>query len=899
VTLQPNPDPGHLKKVNALLEVALALPDNERQSWLDALPPDQQPLAPVLRALLARAGHSADTFLQSPINLATKGDHGTSATGDQPGHEVGPYRLIKELGAGGMATVWLAERIDGVLQRQVALKLPQASWGTGLAQRMAREREILAVLEHPRIARLYDAGVTPEGRPWMALECVTGLPIDIYCEQHKLDVHQRLELFLQVTDAVAHAHARLIVHRDLKPNNILVTPEGEVRLLDFGVAKLLEDEPDAAANLTRLVGSAATPGYASPEQIGGRLITVATDVYSLGIVLYELLVGQRPYHLKHNTGVALEKAILAAPVPTASTLVKDNPKLARQLRGDIDTVLAKALKKEPGERYPSVESFAADIKHHLDGEPVLARPDGNFYRLGKFLRRHIVPVTAAGAVLAALIFGLGIAMWQARVAMHQSVIARAKQIQSQASADFMLMVLTDGVRPDEAITLDKLIDRSQAIAEHDFSANPTERAVAADAVSDWLITNDRFDRAQQILTRALNELPQKVDPTLLHSLHCQLAAAQIGLGQNDAALAEFSRMIAATRDDPEAAWYCLQRRTSAALWVNDARNALDFAQQALEQFDRSGNNSPLRRAYLVTNKAYAQMLNGHPAEADQLFQSAVGLLTAAGHAESTLAASIYNDWSISLWNAGDPRAALEKLDHSLRISTTRSPDGGQASSYGNRAHTLRALGRFDEAMDTFGQMLQLARRDKNPSMEVYALAGQAIVAARSGQLSQQLDLIEHANATLHTAGLKPDGSPALWLRVAQALLWQSQGKLVAADQELAGVQAQYERLQTKTGVVAETFIYRSELAIALGRLDAAQAQAEHALSLARESQGDFPHSFITGEAWLALAKSHQARGETAAARDACHHASEHLRFTLGPTHPVSLQADQLANSLGV
>jgi serine/threonine-protein kinase len=325
VSIQSNPDPDRLKRVNNLLEVALALPESERQHWLDSLPPDQQSLVPVLSSMLARAGQEADSFLRQPFSLATAGDQASQATGDQPGSEVGPYRLIKELGAGGMATVWLAERTDGVLQRQVALKLPHASWVHGLAQRMAREREILAVLEHPRIARLYDAGVTPEGRPWMALECVTGAPIDSYCEEHKLDVRQRLELFLQVTDAVAHAHARLIVHRDLKPSNILVTPGGEVRLLDFGVAKLLEEEPAGAANLTRLVGSAATPGYASPEQIGCRPITVATDVYSLGIVLYELLVGQRPYQLTHNSGAALERAILSAETPAASTQVKGNP----------------------------------------------------------------------------------------------------------------------------------------------------------------------------------------------------------------------------------------------------------------------------------------------------------------------------------------------------------------------------------------------------------------------------------------------------------------------------------------------------------------------------------------------------------------------------------------------
>jgi serine/threonine-protein kinase len=615
-----------------------------------------------------------DTFLRRPIGIPMTDLGGLDAVHDQPGDQVGPYRLLRELGAGGMATVWLAERADGVLLPQVALKLPRAGWGLGLERRMTHERDILGSLEHPRIARLYDAGVTTDGRPWMAMECVTGWPIDIYCSDKKLDVRQRLQLFLQVADAVSHAHARLIVHRDLKPSNILVTPEGEVRLLDFGVAKLLENEPAAAANLTQLMGRLGTPDYASPEQVGGHPITVATDVYSLGIVLYELLVGQRPYRLDRPSAAALEEAILAADVPLASARAPHNPRLARQLRGDIDTVLAKALKKHARERYVSVESFAADLQRHLDGEPVLARRDGRWYRAGKFLRRRALPLTAVAAVLAALIFGLGVACLQAREAVRQSTIARAKQEQSQASADFTLTVLTEGLRADEALTLDKVVQRSEVMAEREYSGNP--------------------------------------------------------------------------------------------------------------------------------------------------------------------------------------------------------------------------------AMTAFERMQQLARQDHNPSYEAYALAGQAIVAVKLGRLDQARQRVDDGSDMLQQSALPPDGAPALWLHIAQAMLWQSQGRLTEADQAFAQVQAQYARLQAKTGVMAETAISRAEIAIAEGRFDDAQAHAEQALSVARAAQGDLPHSFITGRAWLTLAKSYRARGASDAARDACLRASEHLRFTLGLSHPISQEAEQLARTLG-
>jgi eukaryotic-like serine/threonine-protein kinase len=370
-------DPNHLRSVNALLEVALSLEAEERDAWLQTLPPAQQPFVPLLTSLLAKASVETDRFLESPIGLALEGLGDFADEPDQPGDEVGPYRLIRELGAGGMATVWLAERSDGVLHRQVALKLPHEGWTTRQAERMARERDILGTLEHPRIARLYDAGVTAEGRPWMAMECVDGVAIDTYCKGHELDVQQRLRLFVQVIDAVAHAHARLIVHRDLKPSNILVTPEGEVRLLDFGVAKLLAAGPDAGglsldANITQRAGRAMTPDYASPEQIAGKPVGVATDLYSLGVVLYELLTGQRPYRLERQSAAALEEAILAIDVPRASVRVQGDKALQRRLRGDLDTILAKALQKDPAQRYTSAEAFAADLQRHLDGEPVHA-----------------------------------------------------------------------------------------------------------------------------------------------------------------------------------------------------------------------------------------------------------------------------------------------------------------------------------------------------------------------------------------------------------------------------------------------------------------------------------------------------------------------------------------------
>ena len=463
--------------MNALLEVALSLEAGERGAWLQTLPPEQQSFVPQLAALLERASVETDRFMQSPIELALEGLAEFDTEEDQAGDMVGPYRLISELGSGGMATVWLAERADGVLHRQVALKLPREGWSRGLAQRMARERDILGALEHPHIARLYDAGVTLQGRPWMAMECIAGARIDVYCQAEQLDVQQRLRLFLQVLGAVAHAHARLIVHRDLKPSNILVTPEGDVRLLDFGVAKLLTFGPHAPDlslddDITQCSGRVMTPDYASPEQIAGKPVTVATDLYSLGVVLYELVSGQRPYRLERKSAAALEEAILAADVPLPSARVQGDKALVRQLRGDVDTMLVKALQKDPAQRYTSAEAFAADLHRHLEGRPVLAQPTSRRYRSAKFVRRNRLALAAATVVTAAIVGGAGVALWQAQSARAEA--ARAEQVKEFIASILRQATQREGVG-GVVTAADLLLAASQRI-ERELASNPRAAA---------------------------------------------------------------------------------------------------------------------------------------------------------------------------------------------------------------------------------------------------------------------------------------------------------------------------------------------------------------------------------------------------------------------------------------
>lgn len=439
-----------LPTLSRLLDEAWDLNDAARERWLQTLPPQYLHLKPKLSEMLhEQASLETNAFVKPASDAASdllhdRGGAAAITPAWKVGSDVGGYRLISELGLGGMGAVWLAKRSDGSLKRRVALKLPLFSiHHRALAERFERERDILATLTHPHIARLYDAGTTPHGQPFLALEHVEGKTITQHCDAHKLSVDARLNLFLQVLDAVQYAHSNLVLHRDLKPSNVLVAPDGQVKLLDFGIAKLISGTDSAADNaeLTEAGGQALTPDFASPEQIAGAPLSTASDVYSLGVLLYELLVGERPYKLFALGRAALEEAILHVSAIKPSQMVRATDytdemaakrgvaktRLAQQLSGDLDTILAKALKKNPRARYETASAFAADLRRYLSGEAVEAQPDSRWYRFNKMVRRNRLAVGATSAVMLALVVGAGAALWQAQQAQKQAAKSAAVQ----------------------------------------------------------------------------------------------------------------------------------------------------------------------------------------------------------------------------------------------------------------------------------------------------------------------------------------------------------------------------------------------------------------------------------------------------------------------------------------
>jgi serine/threonine protein kinase len=412
--------PERWQKLEEIFQTAIALPSQDRRAFLSRACEGDDALRREAESLIA---HADGSDLGAPVRDVA-GRIAAEQAGRYLGRRIGPYRVTSVIGSGGMGVVYAAVRDDQQYSKQVAIKLVKRGMDTDFVLgRFRTERQILATLEHPQIARLIDGGATEDGQPYLVMEHVDGLPITQYCENNRLSLVERLDLFRSVCEAVQYAHRNLVVHRDIKPGNILVTKERLPKLLDFGVAKLLAPAPPSEqGTLTSLGVQMLTPDYASPEQVRGERVTTATDVYSLGAVLYELLTGVRPHRLNDYTPEEIEEAICRAEVERPSMAVLRNERLpekirrqaARGLTGDLDNIVLMALRKEAERRYASVEQLSEDLRQYFRGRPVSARPDTLAYRAGKFVRRYKLAVAAGVVAAASLVAGSAATFWQAR-----------------------------------------------------------------------------------------------------------------------------------------------------------------------------------------------------------------------------------------------------------------------------------------------------------------------------------------------------------------------------------------------------------------------------------------------------------------------------------------------------
>jgi tetratricopeptide (TPR) repeat protein len=892
-------DPEEWATLSRLLDEALDVEGDARERWLEELAPAHAGYKDKLRALLRHdAGMETRGFRDVfPELVEAPGDLSFPAVA--PGTMVGPYVVEAEIGRGGMGVVWRARRSDGGIKRPVALKLPHSGLhGHDPIERFESERDILAELAHPNIARLYDAGLAANGQPYLALEYVAGMPLTEYCDQHRLDVEQRLHLFQQVLQAVQYAHGRLVIHRDLKPTNVIVGPDGHAMLLDFGIAKLIASE--SAESQGRLAQVAAlTPDYASPEQIMGRPMTIASDVYSLGVLLFELLTGDRPYRLQRE-GYTLVEALPSVQVRRPSDSIagegaararSSTPQgLARTLRGDLDAIVMHALQKAPDERYPTVDALLHDIDRYLDGAPVAVRGDGGFYRACKLVARNKLSVMIGALAIAALFATVTLAMWQAHAAQAERDRALALSSRNRAVLEFLNVLITEAGGAGKPVTVGDMLAHSETLVNAEFRDRPEHRAAVLDILGSYYHTAGQDSRAEPLLREALDATRNSLDGDLRRQLACTHALSLAGLGKLQEAAVILKRVAEDPESSPEQTASCLEDLAFLAQDEGNAEDALKYARAALDRLYLLPHPSPQQEAVFLGSIGYAEHLRGRNAAAESYYAASLAKFAKVGREAGAEAISVRNNWAIVSDGAGNPKRALTLYDETLRLvaqaDATASPPQYLIA---NRAHALEGIGRFADATREYQHCRSMTPQEGTPAVDAYCSIGLASIAVQLANLAAADEYLDEAYGTLRAAGVK--GSPLnAALKATRARVALRRGRFSLARGEIDAAIA-----ESKDGyLTATSMLVRADLNLHESNLAAAEADARAALAFAEQTQGDLHYSSRTGAAWLLLGRTLQKRGHAEQAYEAYVGAVTNLANTVDPSHPLLLTARELA-----
>ena len=792
------------QQVEALFEAALAQPQETRRAFLEEARPSDPDLCREVLSLL----DVADTT--GPLDrLAAELMPPQSSEGEHTeGQRIGPYRVERELGHGGMGTVYLAARDDGQFEQHVALKVVREGLDSpALRARFLHERQTLARLQHPGIARLLDGGLDTDGRPFFAMEVVEGERLDRYCDTHHLDLKQRLHLFGEVCEAVHYAHQNLVVHRDLKPSNILITTNGDsiphVKLLDFGVAKLLGHDGGEAQTQTGL--RAMTPEYAAPEQVRGGAITTAADVYSLGVVLYELLTGRRPYNVHALSPAELEQVICESEPPRPSTIVTraeaaggdgqaasltpeavsvaratEPDTLARRLAGDLDTIVLKALAKEPERRYASAEAFLEDIKRHLAGLPVQARPATPGYRIRSFVRRHRVGVAAATLVVFSLVGGVIGMAWQARR-------ATAERDRARAVATFMedLFAAADPYAPERL---------------------------------DTLQVRDFLDRGATQVREELTDEPL-VQAQLLHTLGHSYA----GQGLPDEAESLLREAVALRRthlgDEAPETTESLLRLALVLRTQQQFEEAGQLGQEVLAVRQRRYGEDDVRMAEVFSLLGQVAEGEGNSADAQRWHRDALEAYRSTYGDAHPQAITERRYWASALFQAGDLDAAEDAFRETVRLARQRfgATHPNTAAMQSSLAFLLMVQGRYAEAEALQREALATMRTALGPTHPqlTFHLNQLGMLLRRQGQFTESEVLLREAVALqrTHATGNYPALMSAL---TSLATVLRMQGKLAEAEQH-----------QREAYTIAQTHMNEDAVLMSAERLGGILRERQH------------------------------------------------------------------------
>ncbi len=855
-------DPARWRQLRQLFGELVELAPAEREARLAALPPA---LAQEARGLLAAAEADTSKLLGEEAlgavaaevlaDLGAPPGPADEAEGDGPdaalaGTLLGPWRLERPLGRGGMAEVWEARRVDGQYEQTVAVKLLKRGMDSAeIVRRFLRERQILARLDHPGIARLFDGGLGPDGRPYFVLERVDGEPITDWCARREVDVAGRLRLLVDCCEAVAAAHRQLVVHRDLKPSNILVTASGAVKLLDFGIAKLLADD-DGADEATRAEARVLTPAYAAPEQVVGEPVSTATDVYTLGVLAYELLTGRLP-HQRSGRRAELASAVAGESIARPSTAVletaaaeaggaeqaRQRRRLARAIAGDLDTVVMTALRREPERRYPSVAAFAEDLRRYLDGRPIAARPDSVGYRARKFVGRHRWAVAASSLAAAALVVAATVALVQAdrarsaaRRAQTQAQraeqqAARAERVRSFLTSIFAVSdpVLARG----EQVTARALLDEGVRRVDAELRSEPALRGEMLDLLAGLYRKLGDLDVAKGLAERAL-----------------ELRAATHGAESAEAAKSEWTLgWVLANQGEMEPA----RRRLGHAIAVldrvegpnslaaADAREplveltfaaegpqaTLAVAERRLATYRAVAGERDARTALALSDVAVVLAELQRRPEAEAAYRRAATVLDQVLPADDPRAAYPHNNLAGLLLDTGRAAEAEREIRRALAVrEKSLGPEHPETTaSRGLLVLVLMALDRMAEAEREGRRALAAAEgRDRFAATQARAALGQVLL--RQQRHREALPLFEQAIA--ERAGMLPDDHILMFaVRINRAQALAGVGRL---DEARAALRTMIPALEAKGAEGAEHLIKARDIASRLESRSADSSQ---------------------------------------------------------------------------
>ena len=894
------------------LDQALEMPEAEREVWLRSLREESPALAAQLQALL----DEHQTLAQE--GFLEKSPTPPPGPPTLVGQTIDTYTLVALIGQGGMGSVWLAERNDGRFERRVAVKfLSIALVGRGGEERFKREGSILGRLAHSHIAELIDAGVSSSGQPYLVLEHVDGEHIDQYCDQRTLDADARVRLFLDVLAAVEHAHANLIVHRDIKPSNVLVRTDGQVKLLDFGIAKLLEGEGQtgAATLLTRERGGPLTPEYAAPEQVSGGMVTTATDVYGLGVLLYVLLTGQHPAGPGYLSTADLVKATVDTEPPrmsSAAAQAKANTgaitanadkrattpvKLSRLLRGDLDTIVAKALKKDPQARYVSVSALADDLRRHLEHEPISARPDSIAYRTAKFVRRNRTAVALATLALVASVAGVAGTLIQARTARAQRDFAFQQVSRAEAIGDLNSFLLSDAAPSGKPFTVNELLGRAEHIVEQQRTVNDTNRVELLISIGEQYSTQDEAAKARRVLEEAYKRSRALSERSIRAEASCALAASLAYDGELPRAETLFQEGLRELSDVPQFAAdrnFCFLRGSEVARESGDAQEGIARAQAA----QRVLRQSPFPLDWLEINTsmdlAESYRMAGQNREAVSAFEQAAASLSSLGRDDTETAVVLFNNWGMALNQLGLPLEA-EKV-YRRAIKTSRAGQTEEAVSpmvLNNYAKTLHDLGRLEEAADYAERAYTKALHVGHQLAVNQSLLERASIYREQRNFTRAAAMLAEVEPRLRQS--LPPGHYAFGsLASQQALIALARGDLQAAlrlaDESVAIDEAAIKAGGQGTDYLPAVLLRRSTIKVAARRPDDAAADAARALSMLQKAAQPGVFSSTLGRAYLTLGVALRSQGKRDEALTAFRSAAEHLEKALGPDHPDARSA---------